>query len=44
MLNAPVTALVSDIIAPLHFANDPMQQARSDHFVLQVPRFGGAFL
>ena len=28
------TALVSDIIAPLHFANDPMQQARSDHFVL----------
>jgi hypothetical protein len=27
-------ALVSDIIAPLHFANDPMQQARSDHFVL----------
>ena len=28
------TALVSDIIAPLYFANDPMQQARSDHFVL----------
>ena len=28
------TALVSDIIAPLHFANDPMQQARSDHIVL----------
>ena len=28
------SALVSDIIAPLHFANDPMQQARSDHFVL----------
>ena len=28
------TALVSDIIAPLHFADDPMQQARSDHFVL----------
>ena len=28
------TALVSDIIAPLHFANDPMQQARSNHFVL----------
>jgi hypothetical protein len=26
--------LVSDIIAPLHFADDPMQQARSDHFVL----------
>jgi hypothetical protein len=26
--------LVSHIIAPLHFANDPMQQARSDHFVL----------
>ncbi len=28
------TVLVSDIIAPPHFANDPMQQARSDHFVL----------
>ena len=28
------TALVDDIIAPLHFADDPMQQARSDHFVL----------
>ena len=27
-------ALVSDIIAPLHFADDPMQQAGSDHFVL----------
>jgi hypothetical protein len=26
--------LVSDIIAPLHFADDPMQKARSDHFVL----------
>ena len=28
------TALVNDIIAPLHFADDPRQQARSDHFVL----------
>jgi hypothetical protein len=28
------TALVGDIIAPLHFADDPMQQAGSDHFVL----------
>jgi hypothetical protein len=28
------TALVSDITAPLHFADDPMQQAGSDHFVL----------
>jgi hypothetical protein len=27
-------ALVSDIIAPLHFADDPMLQAGSDHFVL----------
>jgi hypothetical protein len=26
-------ALVSDIIATLHFADDPMQQAGSDHFV-----------
>jgi hypothetical protein len=26
--------LVSDIIAPLHFADAPMQQAGSDHFVL----------
>ena len=30
----PQTALVDEIIAPLHFADDPMQQARSDHFVL----------
>ena len=28
------TALINDIIAPLHFADDPMQQARSDYFVL----------
>ena len=28
------TALVSDIIAPLPFADDPMQQAGSDHFML----------
>jgi hypothetical protein len=28
------TALVSDIIAPLHFPDDPMQQAGSHHFVL----------
>jgi hypothetical protein len=28
------TALVSDIIAPLHFTNDPVQQAGSHHFVL----------
>jgi hypothetical protein len=27
------TALVNDILAPLHFADDPMQQAGSDHFV-----------
>ena len=33
-LTSSGTALVNDIIAPLHFANDPMQQARSDHFVL----------
>jgi hypothetical protein len=26
--------LVTDIIAPLHFADDPMQQAGSNHFVL----------
>jgi hypothetical protein len=26
--------LISDIIPPLHFADDPMQQAGSDHFVL----------
>ena len=28
------TALINDIIAPLRFADDPMQQARSDYFVL----------
>src|SRR3954447_25329456 len=28
------TALVSNIIALLHFADDPMEQAGSDHFVL----------
>jgi hypothetical protein len=27
------TALVSDIIAPLHIADDPMQQTGSDHLV-----------
>ena len=29
-----MTALISDAIAPLHFTNDPMQQAGSDDFVL----------
>ena len=33
-LTSSGTALVNDIIAPLHFADDPMQQAGSDHFVL----------
>ena len=33
-LTSSGAALVSDIIAPLHFADDPMQQAGSDHFVL----------
>ena len=33
-LTSSGTALVNDIIAPLHFADDPMQQARSDYFVL----------
>ena len=33
-LTSSGTALVNDIIAPLHFAHDPMQQAGSDHFVL----------
>jgi len=28
------TPLVNDIIAPLHFADNPMQQAGADHFVL----------
>ena len=28
------TAPINDIIAPLHFADDPMQQAGSDHFML----------
>ena len=28
------TAPVSDIIALLHFADNPMEQAGSDHFVL----------
>jgi hypothetical protein len=32
------TALISDIIASLHFADDSMQQAGSDHFVLAKPR------
>jgi len=33
-LTSSGTALVNDIIAPLHFAHDPMQQAGSDRFVL----------
>ena len=33
-LTSSGAALVNDIIAPLHFADDPMQQAGSDHFVL----------
>ena len=33
-LTSSGTALVNDIIAPLHFADDPMQQAGADHFVL----------
>jgi len=33
-LTSSGTALVNDIIAPLQFADDPMQQAGSDHFVL----------
>jgi hypothetical protein len=28
-----IPALVSDIIAHLHFAYDPMQQAESNHFM-----------
>ena len=32
-LTSSGTALVNDIIAPLHFADDPMQQAGSEHFV-----------
>ena len=31
--SGPIPALVSDIIAHLHFAYDPMQQAGSDHFM-----------
>ena len=26
--------MISDIIPPLHFADDPMQQAASQHFVM----------
>ena len=33
-LTSSGAALVNDTIAPLHFADDPMQQAGSDHFVL----------
>ena len=33
-LTSSGTALVNDIIAPLHFADNPMQQAGADHFVL----------
>ena len=33
-LTSSGTALVNHIIAPLHFADDPMQQAGADHFVL----------
>ena len=33
-LTSSGTALVNDIIPPLQFADDPMQQAGSDHFVL----------
>ena len=33
-LTSSGAALVNDIIAPLHFADDPMQQAGSDHLVL----------
>ena len=32
-LTSSGTALINDIIAPLHFADDPMQQAGSEHFV-----------
>ena len=32
-LTSSGTAVVNDIIAPLHFAHDPMQQAGSDRFV-----------
>ena len=32
-LTSSGTALVNDIIAPLQFADDPMQQAGSEHFV-----------
>ena len=32
-LTSSGTALVNDIIAPLHFADDPMQQTGAAHFV-----------
>ena len=32
-LTSSGTALVNDIIVPAHFADDPMQQAGSEHFV-----------